>query len=472
MYKTHGILTPKPVWPICVSHDNILYLPISIPQVLGESAQMTAPLTELAVIIALVLTNGLFAMAEMALVSARKSKLRTAAKEGDTKAQEALTLSETPTRFLSTIQIGISLIGTLAGAFGGASFAQTISKWIAKYPPLEPYSNAIALGLVVLFISYLSLVLGELVPKRLALNNPENIAAQMASPVKKLSVVVSPIVHILSISTESVLRILGQSNRYPSPISEEEIRLLIAESNETGILSASEINILDRVFQLGERRAWSVMQPRPEIIWLDIEDLAEENWQKILSTNYSQYPVCKGELDVILGTIHVRDLLESAHNHKELDLTQELQQPLIIPETKPALEILDMFKQSGIHMAMVVNEFGGIEGIVTLGDILEALVGYIFSQDQPEEPEAMQTADGSWIFDGMLPIDEFKKHLSLKSLPGEESGQYQTIGGFLMAQLGHIPTPKEKLQWAGFQFEILDMDKHRIDKILVTPTRE
>ena len=433
---------------------------------------MTAPLTELAIIIALVLTNGLFAMAEMALVSARKSKLRAAAQEGDTKAQEALALSETPARFLSTIQIGISLIGTLVGAFGGASFAQTISKWIAKYPLLEPYSSSIALGLVVLFISYLSLVLGELVPKRLALNDAENIATLIASPVQKLSIVMSPIVHILSISTEGVLRILGQSNRYLSPISEGEIRSLIAESNETGILSASEINILDRVFRLGDRRAWSVMQPRPEIVWLDIEDQPEENWKKILSTNYSQYPVCKGELGVILGTIHVRDLLESTHNHKELNLTQNLQQPLIVPETKPALEILDMFKECGIQMAMVVNEFGEIEGIVTIGDILEALVGYIFSQDQQEGPEAIQGADGSWIFDGMLPIDEFKKYLGLKSLPGEKSGHYQTISGFIMAQLGHIPTPKEKLKWADLQFEVMDMDRHRIDKILVTPTRE
>lgn len=322
---------------------------------------MTSPVTELAIIIALILTCGFFAMSEMALVSARKSSLQTETDQGDKKARRALALSETPTRFLSTIQIGISVIGTLVGAFAGASIAHTISKRVAQFPPLEPYSNAIALGLVVLFISYLSLVLGELVPKRLALNNAESIAAQIASPVQKLSVLISPIVHILSISTEGVLRILGQSTKYPSPISEAEIRSLIAESDESGILSASEINIFDRVFRLGDRRAWSVMQPRPEIIWLDVEEPPKENWQRILSSNYSQYPVCKGELRIILGTIHVRDILEIAHNQKELNLTQNLQQPLIVPETKSALEMLDMFKQCGIQMAMVVNEFGELE---------------------------------------------------------------------------------------------------------------
>lgn len=433
---------------------------------------MTKPLSELIVIMALIMTNGIFAMAEMALVSARRSKLRAAAARGDRSAQAALALSDKPTRFLSTTQIGITLVGTLAGAFGGASFAHTISTWIAYYPPLQPYSNSIALGLVVLLITYLSLVLGELVPKRLALNNPERIAGLMASPVRALSILLAPIVHVLSASTQAVLRVLGQSNRNPSPMSQDEIRSLIVESKDAGAFSSSEINILDRVFRLGDRRAWSVMQPRPDVVWLDVEDPLEENWRKILTTDYSQYPVCRGELNAILGIVHLRDMLTSAREQTELDLTHNLQQPLIVPETKPALEILDLLKQSGVTMAMVVNEFGGIEGIITLDDILEALVGYIFSHDQQQEPEADQRADGTWVFDGMLPIDEFKKYLGLQSLPGDESGHFQTLGGFLMAQLGHIPAPNEKLKWAGLQFEILDMDKHRIDRVLVTPRRK
>jgi len=433
---------------------------------------MSTPITELGIILVLILANGLLSMSEMALISARKSKLRSAAEQGDKKARKVLELSETPTRFLSTIQIGISLIGTLAGAFGGASLARTIAAWVSQYPPLAPYSHSIALGIVVLFISYLSLVIGELVPKRLALNNAENIATIIAPFLQKFCVLMSPITRILSFSTETVLHILGQSNRAPSPLSQQEIRMLIAESNETGILSASESDILDRVLQLRERKAWSVMKPRPEIIWLDVEDTSEQNWDKILSSGHSKYPVCKGELDVLLGTVHVKDLLENICKKGKMDLGSNLRQPLIVPETKLTIEILDMFKHNNAHMAMVVNEFGGIEGMVTLGDILEALVGYVMIQDEEAEPEAVQHSDGSWTFDGMLPIHEFRQHLNLKSWPGEESGYYQTLGGFVMAQLGHIPTPGEKLKWAGFKFEVMEMERHRIARVLVTPLRD
>ncbi len=433
---------------------------------------MNSQITEFGIILLLILTNGLFALSEMALISARKSKLRSAAEQGDKKAKRVLELSETPTRFLSTIQIGISLIGTLAGAFAGASLARTIATWLNHYPSLAPYSHSISLGAVVLFISYLSLVLGELVPKRLALNNAESIAMVVTPFLQKLCLLMSPFIHILSFSTEAVLHIIGQSNRSPSPLSQEEIRTLIAESNETGILSASESDILDRVLQLRERKAWSVMKPRPEIVWLDIEDTSEQNWEKILSSGHSKYPVCKGDLDVLLGTVHVKDLLEHICKNGNMDLVGNLRQPLIVPETKRTIEILDMFKHSNAHMALVVNEFGGIEGMVTLGDILEALVGYALTQDEEEEPEAIQHSDGSWTFDGMLPIHEFRRHLNLKSWPGEESGYYQTLGGFVMAQLGHIPTSGEKLKWAGFKFEVQKMDKHRIARILVTPLRD
>ena len=433
---------------------------------------MSIQITEFGIILLLILTNGLFALSEMALISARKSKLRSAAEQGNKKARKVLELSEAPTRFLSTIQIGISLVGTLAGAFGGASLARTIAAWLNQYPSVAPHSHSISLGIVVLFISYLSLVLGELVPKRLALNNAESIAIVVAPFLQKLCLLMSPFIHILGFSTETVLRIIGQSNRSPSPLSQEEIRILIAESNETGILSASESDILDRVLQLRERKAWSVMKPRPEIVWLDIEDTSEQNWEKILSSGHSKYPVGKGELDALLGTVHVKDLLERICKNGKMDLVGNLKQPLIVPETKLTIEILDMFKHSNAHMAMVVNEFGEIEGMVTLGDILEALVGYVLTQDEEEEPEAIQHSDGSWTFDGMLPIHEFRQHLNLKSWPGEESGYYQTLGGFIMAQLGHIPTPGEKIKWAGFKFEVQEMDKHRIARVLVTPLRD
>lgn len=433
---------------------------------------MNAPIIELVIIFALILANGLFAMSEMALVSARKSRLRSAAERGDKRAQKALELSETPTRFLSTIQIGISLIGTLAGAFGGASLARTIAAALEGFPLLAPYRHTISLGLVVLFVSYLSLVIGELVPKRVALGNAESIAAATAPLLDRLCGLMSPFTRILSFSTETVLRLLGLSNRGPAPLSQEEIRMLIAESNQTGALSASESDILDRVFQLRERKASSVMRPRPEIVWLDADDAPEENWRKILASGHSKYPVCKGNLDALLGTVHIKDLLQDVCHSGAIDLLSHLRQPFIVPETKPTIEILEAFKHSKAHMALVVNEFGEIEGMVTLGDILEAMVGYVLLQDEDTEPEAVQHADGSWTFEGALPIHEVKEHLDLKSWPGEESGYYQTLGGFIMTQLGHIPTPGEKLKWAGFKFEVLEMDRHRVAKVLVTPLRD
>lgn len=432
---------------------------------------MSAPLTELAIILALILANGLFAMSEIAVVSARKSSLRAAAEAGDKKAQVALRLAESPNRFLSTIQIGITVIGTMAGAFGGASLARYISGWLDNYPPLAPYSTSISLGLVVLFISYLSLVIGELVPKRIALNNPETIAAAIAGPMQRLSKLMSPLVNVLSLSTEVVLRLLGQSKKRPLPISDEEIRSMIADSGQTGMLPASERAILERVFQLGDRRAWAVMKPRPEIVWLDVEDPPEKSWEKIISSGYSQYPVCRKELDSLLGIVYLRDFLKAAHAGQDLNLLDNLRQPLIVPESKPALEILDMFKKTGSHMTIVVNEFGGIEGLITLGDILEALVGYISTTDQPGEPEAVQREDGSWLFDGTLPIDEFKQYLDLKTLPGEELGHYQTLGGFVMTQLGRIPTTGDKTEWDGLRFEVVDMDGRRVDKVLVSASR-
>jgi len=433
---------------------------------------MNAPIIELVIILALILLNGLFAMSEMALVSARKSKLRSAAERGDKRAQKALELSATPTRFLSSIQIGISVIGTLAGAFGGASVARAIAAALDRYPALAPYSHGISLGLVVVFISYLSLVIGELVPKRVALGNAERIAAVIAPFLEKLCALMSPFIWVLSFSTESVLRLLGLGHRAPVPLTQEEMRLLVAESSQAGAMSASERDILNRAFQLGARRAWSVMRPRPEIVWLDVEDAPEENWEKILAAGHSKYPVCRGDLDILLGTVHVKDLLEDICKQGAMDLLGHLRQPLIVPETKPTIEMLDMFKHSNAHMALVVNEFGGIEGMVTLGDILEALVGDVLRGNEGEEPEAVQHPDGSWTFDGGLPIQEVKGHLKVRSWPGEESGYYQTLGGFIMAQLGHIPVAGEKLKWGGFKFEVLEMDRHRIVKVLVTPPRD
>jgi putative hemolysin len=423
--------------------------------------------TEIVVIAALIVANGLFSMSEMAVISARKSRLKAAADAGDVGARAALALADSPTRFLSTVQIGISVIGTLAAAFGGASVADRLATVLRQYPPLAPQSHSIALGLIVLLISYFSLVIGELVPKRIALANAESIASAIAAPMQRLSILVSPIVHLLGISTDAVLQLLGRRLQKPSPVNDEDIRFLIELSSQTGSLPASERDILERVFQLGDRRAWAVMKSRPEIIWLDVEDSAEQNWQKVLSTGYSRYPVCRGDLDAILGIVSLKSLLKVSHAGGDLNLNLNLNQPLIVPESKPALEILDLFKNRAIHMAIVVDEFGSIQGLITLGDILEALVGYIVPIDQPAEREAVQREDGSWLFDGTVPIDELKQYLDLRTLPEEHSGYYQTLAGFIMNQLGRIPAPGDHFIWSGLRFEVVDMDGRRIDKILV-----
>ncbi len=426
-------------------------------------------ISEIVVVLALILANGLFSMSEMAIVSARKSRLKAAAEAGDAGARAALGLADSPTHFLSTVQIGISVIGTLAAAFGGASISDQLAAFLRQYPALAPHSHGIALGLVVIVISYFSLVIGELVPKRIALANAESIAMAIASPMKRLSVLVSPIVQLLSMSTDAVLQLLGRRLQKPSPVNEDDIRFLIDMSSKTGSLPESERDILERVFQLGDRRAWAVMKPRPEIIWLDIEDPAEESWQKILSAGHSRYPVCRGDLDAILGIVSLKSLLKVSHAGGKLSLTENLNQPLIVPESKPALEILDLFKSRAIHMAIVVDEFGSVQGLITLGDILEALVGYIVPIDQPVEREAIQREDGSWLFEGTLPIDELKQYLDLRTLPEEHSGYYQTLAGFVMNQLGRIPSSGDHFVWAGLRFEVVDMDGRRIDRIVVAP---
>lgn len=426
-------------------------------------------LTELAIIVALVLANSLFSLSEMAVVSARKSRLRAAADEGDSRAQAALALANSPTRFLSTVQVGITLISTLAAVFGGASISDRIALTLTRFSPIAPYAKPLSVALVVLAISYLSLIIGELVPKRIAMSDAERIAGAVARPLQAWSALMSPVVSLLSASTDALLHLLGHHQTEPTPFSADELRLLIDLSEGAGGLPSSERDILDRVFQLGDRRAWSVMKPRHEIVWLDIEDPPNQNWDKVLETGYSRYPVCRGELDTLLGIVSIKDLLHTARQGRELDLTHDLRQPLIVPESKFALEILDLFKTNRVHLAIVVDEFGGIQGIITLGDIMEALVGTISSADQPDESEAVQREDGTWLFDGTVPIDELKGYLDLKSLPGEQEGHYQTLAGFVMTQLGRIPSPGDRFEWAGLQFEVVDMDGRRIDKILVTP---
>jgi putative hemolysin len=426
---------------------------------------------ELVIVILLIMANGVFALSETAFVSARKVRLQQWANEGNVKAAAALELVNSPNRLLSTVQLGITLIGILAGAFGGASIAKAVAVYIDAIPWLAPYADAIALALVVLCITYLSLVIGELVPKRIALNNPERIAMFMVTPMRVLSTIASPFIQLLSLSTEGILRLIGLRPSTEPPITEEEINVLIEEGTRIGTFEAAEQDMIERIFRLGDRRVSVLMTHRPDIVWLDVNDTPQEINQVIRESAFSRFPVCDGSLDNVLGMVHVKDLFQQCITGQPFDLKAVLQEPVYVLENTSTLKVLELFKQTGAQAALVIQEYGDIEGLITLNDILEAIVGDIPSRDDLDHPQAVEREDGSWLLDGMLPIDELKDILHIRELPEEASGTYNTLAGFVLLNLGHVPKTCEHFEWDGFRFEVIDMDGRRIDKVLVQPKR-
>jgi putative hemolysin len=425
---------------------------------------------EILVILLLIIVNGVFAMSEIAIVSARKVRLQQWANEGNTKARVALELANAPNHLLSTVQVGITLIGILAGAFGGATLAEKLAALLRRVSVPAPYSQAISLGIVVLSITYLSLIIGELVPKRVALNNPERIATTMAAPMQALSAIAAPVVHLLSASTEMVLRVLGIRPSSEPLVTEEEIKVLIEQGTEAGTFEVAEQDMVQRVFRLGDRRVNGLMTPRLEIVWLDLDDSPEENQRKMTGSIHARFPVCQGSLDTVLGIVQVIDLLAPSLAGQPIDLTASLQPPLFVPENMLALKVLELFKQSGTHTALVVDEYGVIQGLVTLNDILEAIVGDIPSVEELADPQAVQREDGSWLLDGMLPVEDFFELFEIEELPEEQQGNYQTLGGFVITHLGRIPAAADHFEWGRLRFEVMDMDGNRVDKVLVMPT--
>lgn len=318
---------------------------------------------------------------------------------------------------------------------------------------------------------YLSLIIGELVPKQLALNNAERIASAIAAPMRALSMIASPAVRLLSFSTEVVLRVLSVRPSAEPPFTEEEIKVLIGQGTEAGVFEKAEHDMVKRVFRLGDQRVDALMTPRREIVWLDLGDPPEEIRRKITESSYSRFPVGQESLDSALGVVHTKDLLVCGLAGQSLDLKATLRPPLFVPESVPASKALELFKTSRMRMALVVDEYGVIQGLITLNDLLEAIVGNIPSVDESPETPAVQRADGSWLLDGMLPVDKFKEIFGLGKLPEEERGYYQTLGGFVMMHMKHIPSPGQHFEWGGLRFEVLDMDLHRVDKVLVVPVR-
>lgn len=423
--------------------------------------------TEIGIIILLILANGFFALAEMAVVSSRASRLEHLATQGDRGAAKALALAEDPTDMLSAVQVGITLIGILTGAFGGATLSAPLAAWLKTLPGLARYADAVSLAAVVAAITYTSLIIGELVPKRIALNNPEPIAAFVARPVALFVRVNRPLVRLLSVSTRIVLSFLRAKPPDEPPVTEEEVKVMIGQGAQHGVFEESEREMVENIFQLGDMRAGALMTPRMQIEWLDIEDPSRQNLQTITEARHSCFPVGRGSLDDIVGVVFTKDLLADHLAGKELDLTASAREPIYVPRSMPALKVLEAFKKEKMTIALVIDEFGGIDGLVTLNDILQHIVGEIALGDEAPDDEAVRREDGSWLLDGMMDIGDFKELFGFGELPEEERAGYQTLGGFIVSYLGYIPLVADSFDWAGYRFEVVDMDRTRVDKVLV-----
>lgn len=429
---------------------------------------MSAIATEIIFVLILIIANGIFSGSEIAVISARKVRLEQLVSRGNVNARVALKLANAPNNFLSTVQVGITLIGVLSGAVAGATIAERLSVFFAGIPILEPYREGISVGIVVGIITYLSLVIGELVPKRIALGNPEQIACSVAKPMQFLSRLTAPLVYLLSLSTDLILKLLGiQASEEPS-VTEEEIKVLIRQGAKSGMFEESEHEIVERVFRLGDRSIKSLMTPRTEIVWLDIESPLAENLKEIIDSAYSRFPVGQGSLDQCIGILRGSSLLAARLSSPEVDIQAFIQPPLYIAESTRALKVLEQFKQTGMHIALVADEYGGIEGLVTLNDLMTAIVGDFTSAEDQDEPMAIQREDGSWLLDGLLSIDELREIFSDDLLPDIQTYEYHTLGGFMMHSLMHIPRSSEYFEWGGLRFEVVDMDGIRVDKVLVT----
>jgi len=426
-------------------------------------------LLEFGIILLLILANGVFSMAEMAVVSARKVRLQQRAEDGNHSARAALNLAENPNLFLSTVQVGITLISTLTGAIGGASMTDEIADQLRGVPELAPYADGIAISLIVLLVSYFSLVIGELVPKRLALANPENVAAGVARPMQLVSRLGRPVVWLLSVSTDAVLSLLRVKKFEDSPVTPEEITVMMEQGEMVGVFEEAETDIVQSVFRLGDLRAGALMTPRTDIDWLDLEDTFEQNIHWVLESNHAHFPVANGSLDNVLGIVRAKDFLARALNSSAgSDVNDMILPAVFIPESMQAFQVLEVLKGASGNLALVIDEYGGMLGMVTMFDVMEAMVGGISLRGEPVIPNAVQRDDGSWLVEGMMRIDELKRLLDLDELPDEDHAGYQTVGGFAMAQIGSIPTAGESFDVLGWHFEVMDMDGMRVDKMLVS----
>lgn len=428
-------------------------------------------MTEIAILLLLIVLNGIFVMSEMAIVSARKPRLQKDAEKGKKNAEIALRLANRPSQFLPTVQVGITLVTILSGAFGETTLAAQLKPLLERVPQLAAYKETMASVIAIFTVTYLTIIIGELVPKQLGLNAPESISKLVAIPLYQLSRLSRPINLILTFSTDLVVKLLNIRPSQEPEVTEEEVKVLLQRGTEVGTFEVVEENMVKGVLELSDMRARLVMTPRPEVVWLDLEDPVDVNREKIVSSKYSRFPICDGDLDRVVGVIHVGDLLIQSLEGKSIDFDAVKSEPLFLPENTDALNILSTFQAEGNYLGIVVDEYGITQGIVTLNDIVSEVVGELRDEEQPPDPQVVQRDDGSWLVDGIIPFDEFldKVPLNLSDREREEEirDDFHTLAGFMVVNFGKIPTAADKFEWRNYVFEVMDMDGNRVDKVLV-----
>jgi putative hemolysin len=427
---------------------------------------MNQILPELLLLFLLLLANGFFSMAELAVVSSRKTRLRELAEEGDRHAARALAVAESPTRFLSTVQVGITFVGTLASAVGGAALADSLAVALAGLPIVGPHAETVALAVVVVGITLASVVIGELVPKRVALSNPEGIARRVAGPVARLSSLAHPVVAGLTWLTEGILKLFGLGLARDQSVSEGEINDLVQQGLKTGAFNPTETEMVAGVLGLDQLGVTAIMTPRPKMVFLNLDDPDEVNWRKIVTSGHSRYPVYTVHRDQVIGVVTVKALWANSAFGLPSNLKSVMSPPLIVPESMTVIHLIEQFRKTGQHLALVTDEFGAMQGLVTMIDVMEAIAGDLPEKGRRAAPEARKREDGSWLIDATLLVPEFKELLGLDELPHEDTAEYKTAGGFVMTYFGRIPRAGDHFDHAGWRFEVIDMDRHRIDKVL------
>ncbi|WP_199883707.1 hemolysin family protein [Anaerosinus massiliensis] len=423
---------------------------------------------EITIIAILIIINGLLVMTEMSVIESRKNKLEKLADTGNTGAKFALNIIEEPTRVLSSTQIGITLIGILIGTLAGEKLAPALGSYFEKIPYAAPYADITALLLIVAVITYITLVIGELIPKKIATYNPEPILSKLAKPLRYLEKITQPLVSFLSFSTNFTLSLIGINSKKETTITEDEIRTLIEQGTEEGTFEKTEQDMVDKIFRLSDQKASALMTPRTQMIWLDLEESLEQNLTIINENPDTTFPVAKDSLDEFVGILHTKDLLKRSLAGESINLEKCIHTPMFIPKSMPSFKVLENFQETGTHEAIVLDEFGGVVGFITMKDIVSEVLGDISANQDPEPIQIIKRDETSWLIDGLLPIDEFKDHFDLDELPDEDRDQYQTMGGFITSYLDYIPVASEHFIWNGFKFEVVDMDRVRVDKILVT----